>query len=169
MLAYVFWHRPKEGVDRVAYEAAQRAFHERIGMPSACFRLTRLPFSRKGGYEDWYLVGGWAGLGGLNEAAVDVSRRSSHDRAAEMAAEGWGSVYELVRGLARVPVGARWLDKRRGRPAAEFLDSKDAESIWRRQLALGPAPEFCLSAPASKGRAVVLDRPAVKRTRWSSV
>jgi hypothetical protein len=155
MLAYVFWHRPKEGVDRAAYEAAQRAFHERIGMPSACFRIARLPFSKKGGYEDWYLVGGWAGLGALNEAAVDVSRRSSHDRVAAMVADGWGSVYELARGLPRIPAGVRWMDKRRGRPSRDFLDSKDADVVWRRLLVLGPAPEFCLSGPASAGRVAV--------------
>lgn len=158
MLAYVFWHRPNDGVDRLAYEAAQRDFHEKIGMPSACFRLSRLPFSRKGGYEDWYLVGGWVGLGALNEAAVDVARRSSHDRVAEMATEGWGSVYGLVRGVSRIPTGVRWLDKRRGRSTDDFLGSQDADEVWRRQLVLGPAPEFCFSAPASKGRVAVWPR-----------
>jgi hypothetical protein len=160
MLAYVFWHRSRAGVDRVAYEAAQRAFHEKIGVSSACFRLARLPFAGEDGYEDWYLVDGWVGLGALNEAAVDVSRRVRHDRAAEMAAAGWGSVYELVRGSARIPVGVSWRDKARGQATADFLASLDAATVWRRQLALGPAPEFCLSAPASDERVSVRRRPS---------
>jgi hypothetical protein len=155
VLAYVFWHRPKADVDPAAYEGAQRAFHQNVNVPSACFRLTRLPFAQDGGYEDWYLVDGWAELGALNDTAIDAARRTDHDRAAGMAASGWGSVYELVRGPAEIPAGINWRDKERGRPTGAFLDSLDADAIWRRQLVLGPAPEFCLSAPTSDRRVAI--------------
>lgn len=158
MFAYVFWHRPKADVDRDAYEVAQRAFHERIDVPSGCFRLSRLPFAQDGGYEDWYLVDGWSELGALNDAAIDARRRGDHDRAADMAATGWGSVYGLVRGSAAIPTGVEWRDKERGQPTDDFLDSVDAPAIWRRQLVLGPAPEFCLSAPSSDGRVAICPR-----------
>lgn len=155
MLAYVFWHQPKADVDQDAYEAAQRTFHETIDMPSCCFRLDRLPFGRGDGYEDWYLVKDWAELGTLNDAATDATRRDIHDRAAELAADGWGSVYALARGPAAIPAGVVWRDKERGQPTADFLDSLPSVIVWRRQLVLGPAPEFCGVTSSSEGRVCV--------------
>jgi hypothetical protein len=152
MLAYVFWHRPRAGVVPGDYERAQRAFHASIETPSACFRLARLPFADEAGYEDWYLVDDWQGLGELNRAAVDRTHRPGHDRAAEMAATGWGGLYELVQGEAVIPEGTEWLDKPPGEPSAEFIASLPHQSVWRRQLVLGPALEFCCSAPASPYR-----------------
>ena len=155
MLAYVFWHRPKDDVDREAYEAAQREFHHALDTASACFRLAKLPFAKSGGYEDWYLVGNWAGLGQLNGAAVDSGRRTDHDRAAGMAECGWGAVYSLKRGPAEIPVGTEWRDKPRGEPTAGFLDRLSAPAVWRRELVLGPAPEFCLAIREHAGRVAI--------------
>lgn len=152
MLAYVFWHQPKEEVDPAEYEAAQRAFHVSLEVTSACFRLDRLPFDAGAGYEDWYLVGDWDGLGQLNEVAVDAVHRGAHDRAAAPAADGWGAVYALECGPAEIPAGTEWRDKPRGEPAAELLDRLGAAAAWRRQLVLGPAPEFCLATPPRAGR-----------------
>ena len=59
MLAYVFWHLPAGGADVAAYEAAERSFQAALEVPSACFRVERLPFGEVGGYEDWYLVEDW--------------------------------------------------------------------------------------------------------------
>jgi hypothetical protein len=155
MLAYVFWHRPKGGVEPVAYEHAQRSFHAAIEAPSACFRLAKLPFASDGGYEDWYLVENWSDLGCLNEVAVDAIRRTDHDRAASMAADSWGAVYALVRGAAAIPTGAEWLDKPRDASSERFIASLPNTTVWRRQLVLGPAPEFCLSTLASATREAV--------------
>lgn len=153
MLAYVFWHQPKADVDTADYEAAQRDFHRVLDVASACFRLAHLPFADGAGYEDWYLVGDWDGIGRLNEAAVDSARRESHDHAAAPAAAGWGAVYGLERGAAEIPAGADWREKPRGEPAEEFLDRlPSGVAVWRRQLVLGPAPEFCLATPAQAGR-----------------
>lgn len=153
-LAYVFWHRPRAGVDRAEYEGAQRAFHERLAqVESACFRLTELPFAAEhapagsDGYEDWYLVEDWAALGELNAAAVDARHRDSHDRAAALVGGGWAGVYGLVRGAAEIPAEASWMDKPPGEPSEEFVANLPAVAVWRRQMVLGPAPEFCLAAP----------------------
>lgn len=153
MLAYLFWHRPAAGVDRAEYEEAQRRFHAAIELPSACFRLGELPFGRGGeGYEDWYLVEDWAGLGALNEAAVDAGRRPHHDRAAALVGPGWAGVYRLLRGAAEVPAATRWLEKPRGQAVEQVLDGLGEGAAWQRQMVLGPAPELCLAAPGDVSR-----------------
>jgi hypothetical protein len=181
-LAYVFWHRPRPDVDSDDYEGLLRAFHSRLNIPSASFRIEALPFAagagsedsgkgnedrggyedsrgghevREGGYEDWYLVGGWAQLGELNVSALSDERRAAHDAAAAMVGEGWGAVYALVRGDARPPARTRWLTKSRGESYEEFLRALQAATVWQRQMVLGPAPEFCVAgddAEASTSR-----------------
>jgi hypothetical protein len=152
VLAYVFWHRPRPGANAEEYERAQQAFHASLDTQSACFRIAELPFDAKDGYEDWYLVEDWKGLGELNEAAVDPVRRPGHDRAAAAAAEGWGAVYALARGPASIPAGAEWREKPRGEASERFVASLPEATIWRRQLVLGPAPEFCIAVPGSADR-----------------
>lgn len=143
MLAYVFWHRPREDVDRPRYEDALARFHASLANPSAVFRLDRLPFEDAGGYEDWYLVEDWAALGELNRSAVDAAHGGYHDAAAELVAEGWGGVYALVRGESEPPTAARWQWKQPDDPATPF---------WQRQMVLGPAPEYCCVDGSPAGR-----------------
>jgi hypothetical protein len=88
LLAYLFWHRPRPGVEQEEYEEAQRQFHALLEVESACFWVEQLPFGDGAGYEDWYLVEDWQGLGELNAGAVDARRKGGHDRAAGMVAEG---------------------------------------------------------------------------------
>lgn len=157
MLAYLFWHRPAAGVDRVEYEGAQRQFHAAIGVPSGCFRLAELPFAADrddgdGGYEDWYLVDDWAALGELNEAAVDAGRRPSHDAAAGLVGNGWAGVYRLLQGSPQPPEEARWLYKRPGEATADLLTACADAPVWQRQMVLGPAPEFCVGAGGEVSR-----------------
>jgi hypothetical protein len=153
MLAYVFWHRPRQGIDHATYKDAQRTFHSSLETPSASFRLAELPFGDgENGYEDWYLVENWEGLGDLNRAAVDSMRRPGHDLAASQSADGWGAVYSPVRGPASIPDGANWLHKPRGKSSEGFISSLPETAVWQRQMVLGPGPEFCAAAPASDGR-----------------
>jgi hypothetical protein len=159
MLAYLFWHCPRLGVDRDAYEDAQRAFHQALQIDSACFHLATLPFDAGDGYEDWYLVDGWEALGELNATAVDAGRRGSHDQAASLAGKGWGAVYALLRGDPVVPGGTEWLDKPRNETTEQFSASLPHDALWRRQLVLGPAPEFCAATRPSTGRRAVWPRP----------
>jgi hypothetical protein len=155
VLAYLFWHRPAPGVDLAKYEAAHRAFHRALGSASAAFRLAELPFEGGAGYEDWYLVDDWAGLGALNAAAVEGRRRSDHDRIAAIAGSGWGAVYTLLRGEESIPTEARWLDKPRSDSYEDFVASLPETTIWQRQLTLGPAPEFCLAEASTSSREIL--------------
>jgi hypothetical protein len=143
---------------------------------SAVFRVAQLPFLEQAaapsgehaaatpGYEDWYLVEDYAALGVLNGAAVGRGHRTAHDEAARRVAAGAGGLYALVEG-ERCESGQRpglesigdatlavWVARPSGsrqRMLGELLgDGMDRRraSLWRRQLALGPAPEFCLLA-----------------------
>ena len=155
MLAYLFWHRPRADDRRDDYERRLVRFHAALQgavAGSAAFGIEELPFAGGAGYEDWYLVEGWAALGALNEAAVSGARRSPHDAVAGMAGEGWGGVYGLVRGRAAAPDAVLWASKPDGESYGSFLERERAESVWQRQLVLGPAPEFCLAAEGSSAR-----------------
>jgi len=153
VLAYVFWHRPRDGVGAAEYEARLRAFHDSLEDASASFRLHALPFGGgPPGYEDWYLIDDWPALGELNRRAVDAAHRPGHDAAAGLTAAGWGGVYELLRGAAEPPPGVRWVDKPPGEPYEDFVAGLGADTVWRRQLVLGPAPELCAVTPDATGR-----------------
>ena len=159
MLAYVFWHRPRAGVDREEYEHALARFHESLADPSAAFRLDRLPFGDgDAGYEDWYLVEDWTALGELNATAVDAAHKTPHDAAAQRAQAGWGGVYALVRGAAEPPRAARWQHRAPEEPDA---------ALWQRQMVLGPAPEYCVVAGPPDGR-VPIDDPRSSSRRQQS-
>jgi hypothetical protein len=171
VLAYLSWHRPAVGVDQTAYERALVQFHHSLAHKppsgfrgSATFRAAELPWlppepdpapGGGAGYEDWYLLDDWAAVGVLEEAAVSRGHFSAHDKIASLAGRTAGAVYRLVEGHPRLlatPV-AVWVAPSRGRahPSLGALlgDGMDptAGSLWRRCLALGSAPEFCLLAP----------------------
>jgi hypothetical protein len=155
---------------------------------SASFRVAEIPWlaaheaaqGRDGagrGYEDWYLLADFTALGVLNEAAVGRGHRSSHDRVARHFGAGAGGLYCLIEGDAHTvasPQGetslATWVTRPPGstrRALGELLgDGMDPlhASLWRRQLVLGPAPEFCLlSREPSAGVA-----PARLPAGWSA-
>jgi hypothetical protein len=162
MLAYLFWHRPAEGVKDDAYERAQERLHRSLAARppegfrgSASYRAPELPWLSGGGagYEDWYLVDDWAALGVLRQAAVSESHRTAHDEAARPSGPGAGAVYRLDEGEAR-PADVRhviWVTPSHHGPELEIaalllgdgMDRRHA-GLWRRELNLGPAPEFCL-------------------------
>ncbi len=126
MLAYVFWHQPGDAVDRIDYEGRAAGIHDALGA-----------------------------LGDLNERAVDTQHRSQHDRVAAGTAWGWGGIYELVQGEPQIPAGTEWFDKPRGEPSEGFLASRAEAPIWRRQMMLGPAPEFCVATAATPARIAI--------------
>ncbi|HXM86587.1 MAG TPA: hypothetical protein VN889_03040 [Solirubrobacteraceae bacterium] len=165
MLAYLFWHRPAAGVERSAYERELGRFHRSLAhrppsglRGSAALRCEELPWldGAGPGYEDWYLLDDWAGLGVLEQAAVARGHVSAHDSVAARSAGGAGGVYELVEGSADPSLAAcaTWVDARPGRErrslAALLGDGIDprCDSLWRRSLVLGPAPEYCVLAEA---------------------
>jgi hypothetical protein len=164
VLAYVFWHRPRDGVAAADYVASLEAFHERIGVPSWFTALERLPWTDDPGwYEDWYLVESWSGLGRLNEDAVSGTRRSPHDAAAQRAADGIAGIYALRAGRPAPPAWAAWLSKPRDLAYEAFepelrAAAGDASSLWQRQMTLGPTPEFAVLGPSP----ALLPWPAVE-------
>jgi hypothetical protein len=163
MLAYVFWHRPADGVGPGVYEHSVERFHRSLAARppqglrgSACYRAVELPWlGHAAGYEDWYLVEDFAALGVLNEAAVGRGHRTAHDRAARQAGDATGGLYRLCEGApdvadARVAV---WVQRPPSSSAPELgsllgdgMDPLHA-GLWQRQLTLGPAPEHCLLTP----------------------
>ncbi len=121
MLAYVFWHRPRDGSALQAYEQAELAFHRSLARArpaglrgTAVFRVAELPWlapapapagaspgqslGGAAGYEDWYLVEDYTALGILNEAAVAHGHRTAHDDVARRFGAGAGGLYGLIEG-----------------------------------------------------------------------
>src|SRR6185437_10771637 len=159
MLAYVFWHWPLPEVQVAEYQARLREFHESLRahapagfLQSASFRITGAPWTPVAeAYEDWYLIEDFAALGALNEASIAGARKQPHDSAARLAAGGVGGVYQMLFGKTN-PFDSRlaqWFSKPTGmtytglRSKVEHLEEAD-NSLWQRQLVLGPTPEFCL-------------------------
>ena len=173
MLAYLFWHRPRPEAGVEAYEETLTSFHRSlahrppVGLRATwSFRVAELSWlaapgpegsAPAGGYEDWYLLEDYAALGVLNEAAAGRGHRTTHDRAARRSGAGAGGLYALRDGspkaLAEAPL-AVWVGREPGsaEPVLGELLGDGAPAghtgLWRRQLVLGPAPEFCLLAPA---------------------
>jgi len=160
MLAYLFWHQPAEGQERTGYEQALVAFHERlrtVARPSGLVgsgsaRVGRLPWTPGEGYEDCYLVEGFSSLGTLNTAAVDDAHVATHNRVARAAGFGVGGLYALDSGEPMLAGGhCAWVTKPAGVDYDQFhkqlgpLASVADTAIWRRQMVLGPAPEFRLT------------------------
>ena len=172
MLAYVFWHRPAEGVEHAAYEAALAGFHAALAAaPMAGFGgsgtvvLPAAPWLAGDGpaYEDWYLVPDWAALGELNAHAVTGSRAAPHDAAAAQAAAGTAGVFAPLVDGSGPPLSAwrAWLAKPAGMAYRDFHAALEellqpGAAAWQRQMTLGPAAEYAVAAP----RPVALPWPA---------
>lgn len=169
MIAYLLWHRPRQGVDRDAYEQAAERFHRSLAHArpaglrcSALLRAGEPPWLdgegwHEGWYEDWYLLDDFGALGVLNEAAVAAGHRSAHDKIAREFGGGAGAVYKLIEGAGDSishPL-AVWVSRPAGAAAPGLGDmlgdgmDRERASLWRRALVLGPAPEYCLLAAES--------------------
>jgi hypothetical protein len=116
-----------------------------------------LPWLDGDGYEDWYLVEDWAALGVLREAAVAAGHHSAHDAAARHFGRGTAGLYRLSEGgavLTGVTLAVWVTPDRESREAgvASLLlgDGLDGDAgLWRRELVLGPAPEYCVLGDAA--------------------
>jgi hypothetical protein len=168
MLAYVFWHRPHPHVEHSAYEDKMKRFQQALlknpspGLISAwSWRIEAVPWlGNEGGYEDWCLLqGSWA-MDPLNAYAVAGETKVSHDPLAAQMAAGAGGLYSHARGepcTARKSIVA-WLTRPRGIDWQSALEPVYAATsnatIWRRQMVLGPAPEFAVENPDEATTAV---------------
>lgn len=157
VMAYVFWHRPRGGVDTVEYADALREFHTILAaaripgfLRSWSVRVADLPWLGEGPvYEDRYVVEDFTSLGRLNVAAVAAGQKSAHDAAATRAAFGTAGLYALIAGDPDpAATHAWWFDKPAGTSPDQLGQTRG--SLWQRQMTLGPGPEFQLigAAPA---------------------
>jgi hypothetical protein len=163
MLAYLFWHEPHADVDPDRYVARLNAFHRALAdAPPPAFvrswsvRLDVPAWDGGPSFEDWYLVEDWAALGTLNEAAVRTPREDAHDAIAALATDGAGGLYALQHGTLDGPAPwAGWVTKPPGAPydtfEPELRAAVDAAggAVLRRQMVLGPAPEYAVLAPGA--------------------
>jgi len=184
MLAYVFWHWKRAGVQSREYESRLHDFHFALRHePPPGFKsswsagVSNAPWANEGNdaYEDWYVVTDSSALDPLNDAAISASRKLPHDQAAHAASGGTAGLYRLRRGEVVVsPQSAQWFSKpgdwtyeRLYSELQTIIGSGDV-ALWGRQMTLGPALEFCLHA----SRQVALPPPLVPvavpcRTVWA--
>lgn len=166
MLAYIFWHWPRLGTDPQVYESRLTRFQQALAntqiagfRESAVYRLAGAPWlpPNTGGYEEWYLLDNSCAMDVLNDAAVSEACRPAHDEAVEFCAAGAGGLYRLRHGQPslREMRFRYWLAKPRGVRYPEFdaallpaLGSSPT-ALWRRQMVLGPTPEFCLQTTST--------------------
>ncbi|MGP8072055.1 MAG: hypothetical protein ACLPZM_02870 [Thermoplasmata archaeon] len=158
-LAYAFYHRPRTGVGRARYEGALLGFHDALARSptpgfrgSAALRLPRVtwgPHRDRPLYVDWYVLSGFGDLDPVREVAYRLPWVDAHRAAAGLFGEGWGSLY-ATRGRADppcAPATLSWFSAPSGRGAPILRRWREEGSpngvLWRRQLALGPSPEYC--------------------------
>jgi hypothetical protein len=162
LLAYVFWHWRQPSAERNAYESAQQDFQRVLrDSPSAGFvrsfthAIAGAPWANNGGeaYEDWYLVRDSAALDPLDIAAVTAGRKTAHDAAAALAANGTAGLFQLRAGVApTAPRSAQWFAKPAGLSYPQIFAAIEPAlapvggSLWVRKMTLGPSPEFCVLA-----------------------
>ena len=160
MLAYVFWHWPRPGIDLAAYEANLRIFHQTLTANKPPGFQNSTVFSTNGSdwldtkgpvFEDWYLMDDSAALDRVNEAAVTGACEQPHHAVAKDAAGGTAGLYRLRQGTAELSNKsvAVWFSKPDGVSYREFFARIDEENfkgaaLWQRQMTLGPTREFCL-------------------------
>jgi hypothetical protein len=163
MLAYVFWHRAAPHVERETYEEGIRHFQQALSQRQppgligvASWRIEAVPWlGGEAGYEDWCLLqGSWA-MDPLNAYAVAGDMKLSHDPLAAQMAAGAGGLYTHVWGEACTAPQSTvvWLTRPRGIQWQDALEPVRAAipqaTFWRRQMVLGPAPEFGVELPGS--------------------
>lgn len=156
MLAWVFWHARLEAVSAVAYARALTAFHERIraAAPAGFLgirsrRQADVPWLRSPTeiLEDWHFLADSAALDRLDEAAVAPAAREAHLGVARLAAAACAGLYRLQLGQPAAESRIRWLDKPRDVPHGAFVASLGgANAVWRRQMVLGPTPEYAIES-----------------------
>ena len=162
MLAYVFWHRGGGDVERHVYEHRLGVFHQALAeaAPKGFIRSSvhvtdAVPWVEAGSviYEDWYLLEDSAALDAVNAAAVSGRCAGPHAAVAANTTASAAGIYTLRAGEDTVDSApmAIWLHKPPDMSYPDFdaamvMAIAEGGGLWRRQMVLGPTPEFCLLA-----------------------
>lgn len=186
MLAYVFWHRRKHEFSRDEYEDKLKQFHVTLNRSnlegfngSLVARITGATWlrSESDAYEDWYLMKGSEVLDRLNETAVNGVRKEPHDDIARLATDFKGGLYQLKTGVHSSITNefALWLSKPFSTSYEAFYKNvaqyqTNGSVLWRRQMTLGPTPEFCLISPLRPVVPAELEPiPVSRQVIWKSI
>jgi hypothetical protein len=163
MIGYVFWHQKIDSVSSNDYERTLKEFHEKLvgarirgylGSVSLKIEGAYWMGSKKSGYEDWYYMTDSGVIDILNHGAVSGNMMPIHNNAAGLATGMHAGLYQLKSSSAnhRESTWCIWLSKPGGMSYDDFnsmiSSTVPAHSIdyWRRQMVLGPTPEFCITS-----------------------
>ena len=180
MLAYVFWHAMPSNLAAVDYEKNLLYFNDALAnakipglLGNASYAISQTPWLGEPGYEDWtWLEGSWA-LDSLNERAVSGAMEQPHNVIAQMTKHGgFGALYYLVAEEHRIPASSKvfWLSRPRGVNWREIMpaitqSANSKVAVWRRQMVLGPAPEFAVIGTSTSTLTVPDGWPSVAGQR----
>lgn len=186
MIAYVFWHQKREHVRADEYEQALMDFQAMLlkaevpgylgGVVSKIEGAHWMP-SEKGGYEDWYFLSGSEVLDRLNRMAVSGDRKDPHSAATKMAVNMHAGLYQLWQSDAHFTDSewSAWFSRPPSMTYEEMYEEicrylpHCAGDLWRRQMVLGPTPEYCLMSTSRADMSEFFKPIIVKRkTVWSS-
>ncbi|MGC8515980.1 MAG: hypothetical protein ACP5OC_07605 [Thermoplasmata archaeon] len=161
MIGYVFWHQKIDSVASSDYEKTLKDFHEKLmhagirgylGSVSLKIEGAHWIGSKKSGYEDWYYMTDSGVIDILNHGAVSGDMMPIHNNAAGLATGMHAGLYQLKSPSAKHKESqwCIWFSKPGGKSYDDFdrmiASAVPANSIdiWRRQMVLGPTPEFCI-------------------------